>query len=48
MPQQIEENLRDDVGFRQPGSSFRRQAEEAGQRKEVNDVSLSTFRGIQR
>src|SRR5690348_3378501 len=38
MPQQMEENLRDDVGFRQPGSSFRRQADEAGQSKEAKDA----------
>jgi hypothetical protein len=42
MPQQIEENLRDDVGFRQPGSSFRRQADEAGQSKEVNHACDGT------
>src|SRR5271163_1155253 len=32
-PQQIEENLRDDVGFRQPGSSFRRQADGGGSKQ---------------
>jgi dihydrofolate reductase len=34
--------LRDDVGLRQPGSSFRRQADEAGQSKEVNDACDGT------
>jgi hypothetical protein len=36
-------NLRDGVGFRRPASSFRRQVDEAGQSKDANDVSLSTF-----